>query len=617
MTAEQTVLPGYRGEIFEVEALPEGDVNLPPGTDLAAMAEKALGYLARNPDPRHNHDARFTFLPHRCPPFAPEVTASLFAGEGQASWYERSSHIDPVAVGDTESRNDIACNLMREMARSETGREVQEIVHRRLVGYVRSGSGQPGDDLCWTVPYSLFAAVDDEPYAMVWTTAMLLQSETDLFRLSGEAAHRRLARRLFEGLRRVAHWDTGRAFYPDGVAPFREGVAVSGAYPGHYPNVISPLVHYWRSCGDPEALAFAEAMAEGFLSDLQPGRLHKVDGHIHGHSHLQMHAIRGVAQLGALTGNWRYLDWIQRAYDFSHETNFDTGWAPEMHWHTDHRTHSETCLVADMLETAAWLANAGQPHLWDRVDRTIRNYLAPAQFFVTPDFEAFWRQVNARRSPRDLADGLAGLRELEGGFLGGMTPNDRVTETRDGKPHHGMVPFEGRHVMVEMPGCCPPSAMRAIHIAWANTVVRTPLGVLVNLAFDRDAPEAEVVSYMPQYGRLSATARVAADFWLRPPAWAPRRQVKAWRNGREVEARWGGPAFAYLSFAGVESGETLELTWPLVRFRQRMTQRYMDNSEEDYGRFVNGDTYTFHWTGSTVTAVEPAGSWLPWYPPGS
>ena len=618
--ADTVRVAGYRGELSNVEILTEGDPSLPNGPDLAAMAEAALGYLTRNPDPENGYDARFTLFPHRCPPFAPEVTAALMAGAWQRR-YERAGHIDPVAIADTESRNDIAFGLMREMAGSETGRQVEEIVHRRLVAYVRYGEGRPGDDMCWAPPFSLFADVEGD-YAMVWTTAMLLRSEADRFRLSGDEVHRHLGRRLFEGLQRVASWDAGRAYYPHGVAPFRDGVAVAGAYAGHYPNVISPLVHYGVGCSDAEALVFAEAMAEGFLADLQPGHQHKADGHIHGHSHLQMHAVRGVAHLGAVTGNGRFLDWATRAYDVVHGAGFDSGWTPEIHWDADHRDHSETCLVADLLETEVWLARAGRPEMWDRVERTVRNYLMPAQFSVTGELECFWRGLNHNHSEAELAAGLAGLRELEGGFLGGLTPNDRVIETRLDEPHHGTDLYEGRQVRMEMPGCCPPSGMRALHLAWANTVVRDGNEVYVHLAFDRQAPEATVVSGLPRRGCLEVTARVAGDFWLRPPTWAPRAQVEAWlgdRRGegqrgedRRVDCRWGGPGLAYVGFAGVRSGDRLALRWPLVRFRQRLAPRFLEDSEAEYARSADGPSYTFEWTGSTLTAIEPAGVWLPW-----
>jgi hypothetical protein len=613
MGSKSSTVQGYRGEIFDAEILPEGVPSLPRGPDLVKMAEQSLVYLTRNPDPKHNYDSRFTFFPHLCPPFAPSETANLQL-ENWKIHYERAPHIDPVAIGDTESRNDIAFNLMREMTGSDYGREVQEIVHRRLVGYVRSGSGKVGDDLSWVVPYCSFCHIDEGPYAMVWTTGMLLHSESDLYRLTGDEAHRRLARRLFEGLRRVAHWDTGRAFYPFGGAAFNDEKSASASlFSGVYPSVISPIAHYWQSCGDPEALKFAQAMAEGFVSDLQPGHQHKSDGHIHGHTHSQMHAVRGVAHLGSLTQDWHFLDWAKTAYDFSYAAGFDTGWVPEVHWNPDHRTHSETCVIGDMLEMAVWFARAGQPRFWDRVDRTVRNYLVPAQFSLTPEFKAFWHEINSNKSPAEIKHGLAGLRELEGSFLSSFLPNDLAIEVHSEKPHPGVSEFRGHRILVEMAGCCPPSAMRALNLAWSNTVLTTSKGVMVNLPFDHDGTEAKVVSEMPRKGHLHVTPKVKKDFWLRPPSWAPRDQVEALRNGKRSEPHWGGPAIDYVAFPNAKVGETLELTWPLVRFKQRVTQRYMENSEEEVGRFVSGDTYTYYWTGSTVTGVEPQGKWLPMY----
>lgn len=613
MPSTATAVPGFRGEISEIEVLPDGEPALGRGPDLVAMARSSLGYLSRNPDPNHSHDARFTLLPHLCPPFAPEVTAGLFTSDARRR-YEQIPHIDPVAIGDTESRNDVAANLMREMAGATDEDKALDAVHERLVGYIRGDGDRVGDDLCWCRPCSLFAADDDEPYAMVWTSAMLLRSEADLFRLTGEDGHRDLARRLFQGLQRVARWDGERAWYPHGVAPFRHTFTSPGAYPGHYPNVIAPVLAYWRACGDAEAPAFARAMAEGLVANLQPNHLHWDDGHVGGHSHLQMHAVRGVAQLGALTGTVHFLDWSERAYERNHRASLDTGWIPEHHWHREHRSHSETCLVADMLETAAWLARGGRPHLWDRVERSVRNYLAPAQFAVTDAFVDFWSTLHRDRSEAERAVGLAQLRELEGGFLGGMTPTDWVVAAGSLPPHHGMLPHDGDHLMVEMPGCCPPSAMRALHCAWQNTVVDTPQGVVVNLAFSRDAPEARVASHMPGRGRLEVEVEKDVDFWLRPPAWAPRDRVKLWRDGRETHVEWGGPAEAYVACPGAARNEALTLEWPLLRFEQRLVREVASVWEDGPARYEPADTHTFTWIGNSVLSIEPAARWLPWYP---
>ena len=98
---------------------------------------------------------------------------------------------------------------------------------------------------------------------------------------------------------------------------------------------------------------------------------------------------------------------------------------------------------------------------------------------------------------------------------------------------------------------------------------------------------------------------------LLPSACAPRERVEARRRGTPFEVRWGGPTGEYVAFPDAQATEVLELTWSLVRFRQRVTLEHMERSDEDRAAFVDGPTYTFDWTGSTVTAVEPEGEWLP------
>ena len=95
----------------------------------------------------------------------------------------------------------------------------------------------------------------------------------DLFRLTGDERHKKLARRLFEGLRKAAAWETGRAYFPNGGQGFKPGKNASG-YEGHYPITVSAVADYWRCLRDPEALAFARAMAEGMIADLQPQHSH-------------------------------------------------------------------------------------------------------------------------------------------------------------------------------------------------------------------------------------------------------------------------------------------------------------------------------------------------------
>ena len=250
---------------------------------------------------------------------------------------------------------------------------------------------------------------------------------------------------------------------------------------------------------------------KGFLADLQPQHLHQPDGSVRGHNHVLMHAVRGVAELAAETKDVRYLEWAKAAYKYYNDNGFDTGWLPEIRDLPDHNNHSEMCLVGDMTEIELWFARAGWPSYWDRVDRTIRNIVVPGQYVLTPAIERMWREVNQGKSPAEAERSIQLLKDLQGGFLSGLTPNDRIFEVNPKGSHAGTVEYRGRKIVLDMMGCCPPEGMRALYLAWRDTVQETPQGVMVNLAFDRDAPRAKVVSQMPRKGQMTVTAKSEGD----------------------------------------------------------------------------------------------------------
>ncbi len=189
--------------------------------------------------------------------------------------------------------------------------------------------------------------------------------------------------------------------------------------------------------------------------------------------------------------------------------------------------------------------------------------------------------------------------------MSALTPNDRVFEVNPNGHHDGSVVYRGHQIVCDMMGCCPPEGMRAVYFAWRETVRETPEGIMVNLAFDRDAPQAGVRSAMPRRGQLAVTAKADADFLLRVPGWAPRSAVRARRNGKPVDVCWGGPAMAYVLLPLAKQGETLEIVWPLVKFTQQVSHKIYGGTAER--------SYVYTWIGSTVTAVDPPGQWLPLY----
>ena len=61
-----------------------------------------------------------------------------------------------------------------------------------------------------------------------------------------------------------------------------------------------------------------------------------------------------------------------------------------------------------------------------------------------------------------------------------------------------------------MKGCCPPTGMTGLYQAWKDLVRKTEEGIWINLAFNHESPEARVVSFLPNEGRVTVVAESPA-----------------------------------------------------------------------------------------------------------
>jgi hypothetical protein len=533
------------------------------GPDLVGMAKWSMHYLLHNPQKPRGYECRFSLWPLRLPP-APA-----------------DDQHDAIVVGDTESRMELAFVHIRNMTGLEAGREVEDAIRTRLKSYVRQ------DGLCWCSPRCLGGS-DTEPAAMSWTTAHLLRSTAERYLLSGDEREHHLCRRLVEGLKRLATRRGNLAWYEGGLAAWRDGKWLLPCQ-HHAPTILDALVRYWEISRETDVLEFAEAMAEGILADVQTSigvsRIEPDGSHRSSNCHLVMRTTCGVARLGAVTSNSRYIEWARRVYEFTRSGGTDWGWCHENFVDPQYRYHSETCVTGDMAECAVALAQAGYPEYWDHVERIARNYLPEAQFFLTPEFEALYRKTHAEKKPAEVEKGLQMLRKFEGGFVARLRPNDWVYRY-------------GRVWEMNMMGCCPPEGMRALYLAWLNTVVEEEGAVHVNMALDRESPTARVTTEAPQRGRLAVEALKAADYFVRPPSWAPQGEVRAFLNGKPFAADWHR---GYLRFRGVKAGDKLQLEHPMPLFTQRIPIG-CERSEE---------FYDMHWIGNDVHEVLPRGEHLP------
>ncbi len=603
MSATSGIGNQYRGEIQNLQWQPPAATPAPDDCSLPAMATLALNYLRGNPDPARNCECKFSLGPLGIPSHVPLLPPNQYG-------------YDPIALGDTDCRMDWQYAHMREMAGGVPAEEIERGVRRRIRSYQREGGLLWMNPAAWVGTLTSPSAVDalKHEWAFTWASGKLLVSLAEEYQRSGDPKLKADCRSIFVALSKLpSRDDKGRAFLPHGAAPWRNGEWLhlqdagsdrgwGGELSHGYPFVIEPMVRYWECTGDREALDLAIAFAEGHLAGIQPDmgeqRVDPETGAFRKHVHLHTHEIWGVAHLGALIGEPRFLNWAERAYRFVLGMGTDYGWYPE--YIPQHEYRTEICVVGDMTSIAACLARGGRPDYWDHVERTVRNELRRAQFTLTPAFVALFRDIHKDKPASEIEAALGELRKLEGGFVAQAAFDDWV-----GYPDNPKLGTPGMYGNgIQMMGCCPPEGMRGFWEAWKGIIDERADGIFVNLAFSRDHAAARVTAFRPADGGFSVEARKNGDFFLRPPAWADRQAVQLMRGGKSVGLDWGGPDSAYVVCRAVKPGDLLTLRWNTPHFKQTFVPQGVP------GRTAS---ITVEWLGNTVLGVTPKGKYLPMF----
>ncbi|MBN1553722.1 MAG: glycoside hydrolase family 127 protein, partial [Phycisphaerae bacterium] len=493
---------------------------------------------------------------------------------------------------------------MRDISGSKAGRDVEAAFHQRMHNYIEPDGGVWSHPGCYCES-KIDAVYGSKDYVFhTWGATKILKSLSEDYLRTGNPQSKELARKVMLALKERAVWEgKDRCYFTAGMGAYRrDGSIVPSWWNIHPAPIVEPLITYYQATGDPEGLAFAHAYAEGIIHNLQPDAVRFLpDGSFprpappdkpvsYGHSHVTMHGLWGVAHLGLITGRKDYLEFVKRSWDWFLTRGTGTGWFP-----AQPDSCNETCCVSDMLSNAACIAQNGHPEYYDYMERYFRNHIHNQQFFVTPEFEAYYRRLHASADAKEVEKGLDTLRKFQGGIIGGTGINDFENELLGGTSGYKLF------------GCCAPEGMRAIHTAWTNTILRLPAGaigpegVYMNLCFSRPSPWGEVVSFFPDEGRLTVKASVKDTFFLRPPHWAPADQVKAFVNAKPITLDWSG---AYVRFQG-EPGDELTITWPLMQFTHRAEGLWPESAPQL--------AMTFQWLGNMVVGTDPAASKTPLY----
>lgn len=573
VTNLDTVILGLTGKVLATSvAVPAADhiaslthAQRSDDVNLQRMAQWAMNYLILTPRKELDYEPVFQCHPLQCPPVPP----------GR----------DVVVPCDTDARLNWEWYYMREVSGSTAGKDIEVGFHKRLLSFVETDGTVLCHPGCFNESDVNQVYSKDDDIFHVWGATKILQGLAEDYRRTRNVESRKVARTIVKRLKKLAVYSSpSQCYFLCGMGAMRrDGTVVPNGWNSHPAPVVEPLVNYYLATNDEGALEFAKAYADGIMAGIQPdGIRFAPDGSFSGHSHATMHALWGIAHLGIVTGDMKYLNFVKRSWDWMLTRGTGTGWFP-----AGPDNCNEMCCLSDMMSCAALIAQAGHPEYFDFVERYLRNYVSNVQFIVTPQFAAYYRKLNQSAGEEKVRQGLQELEKFQGGIIGGSGLNDWEND------------LLGRVSGFEMFGCCAPEGMRAIYTVWTNTIERRaespfgPAGVYVNMSFSRSSPWGEVVSFMPDEGRLTIKSSVRDTFFLRPPHWVSQDEVRAYRGTEPVPVQWSE---SYVRFDAAP-GDELTITYPLVEFTHQVTGLWK-GSRPDL-------VMTFKWRGNMVVGVDP------------
>jgi hypothetical protein len=240
-----------------------------------------------------------------------------------------------------------------------------------------------------------------------------------------------------------------------------------------------------------------------------------------------------------------------------------------------------------MISVASYIAQSGYPEYYDYIERYIRNQISQLQFVVTPEFEKKYRDLHKNKPRAVVNQGFNDVKKFQGGFYNG-----------------GLDDFEnsllgGGGYIFKLAGCCSPEGMRAVYTAWINTISRQPetvtgpAGVYVNMSLSRDSEFGEIISYVPEAGRLTVKSKINDRFFVRPPHWIDKNKVSAFINAKPVPVVWSN---AYVQF-DAKPGDELTITYLVIAFTHHVSNLWENTAP--------GLEMMFKWIGNRVVSAEP------------
>lgn len=530
--------------------------------DPLEQASLSLNFLTQMTDPALQSLPYGFVAPFNNPPFAEHNRVD--DAELVASWYEGLS-------------------CAREILGTNMGADIEESLHNQLV---KTGWDEKSG-LRFPVRRPWF---DDLDYCVLSEMASVLSALNRAVEIAPEdkLAEKRAAG-LVAGLRKlvvdlktrtvgigILELNEPCYFFPVDVYVLGKGFSseIGTGYADsvlRYSVLITPLVKRHAMTGDVVALDLAVGLAN-YITSLSHYFTNRNE--FSGHVHSAMWTATGLARLGRITGQDRYVAKAKGLYDFVRRSSSAFGWVPEyMQWQLMADERCETCCIKDMMECALELVDCGFPEYWDDVHRFWRNHLSQSQLVETGFLPRSNKGAETeQRTYKDIAD------RARGGFSGGTAPNSL-----------SLARYRG------ISGCCSGVAPQAMLMAWKRAIEYSRGNLTINFPVNCENALAKVTVGYPNSGYVRIKLKKASRVIVRVFPWMPSPH-EGTIDGRPAGLERRDDQ---VSFPACEKGAVLEL-----RHELKM-RRVMEN--------VMGLDFFGLWRGPDMVDILPHGLGLRLY----
>ena len=236
----------------------------------------------------------------------------------------------------------------------------------------------------------------------------------------------------------------------------------------------------------------------------------------------------------------------------------------------------ECCAVADMIQLAIGLSDAGEGDYWDDVDQYVRNHLVEHQLLRRDILEEIAAASPDRKSNPEIEMTENVIERIIGTFVSGSDPTMS-------------------YAWWTM--CCPGNGSTALYRAWEGILRHRDGAVEVNLLLNRTSQWMDVESWLPYEGKVVLRNWTAREAAVRLPRWVDKSAVKCLLSGREVTPHRFGNR---LVFCELSPGDVITIAFPMVETIESYTEATYDR------------TYRCHFKGNTLIDISPRATRPAW-----